>query len=301
VGGDAMPIPESQLETWSHQGAVTTSSATYASIKRAVSASDSGYADKDVAVFLQGSYANDTNIRGDSDVDVVVELASVFRHSLGQLPPEQVRAFHAAYDNATYQFSDFKQAVVEQLQSVYEARTVQVGHKSTKLLAGSGRLGADIVVCQQYRDYHWFYDISNQGYDEGIIFPTAYGQDVINYPLQHSENCTKKHQATSQWFKPTVRIFKNIRSVLADRGVLSKETAPSYFVEGLLYNVPDGQFGGSYVDTVCNCFNWIRRANRSQFLCPNGKSLLFGPLSVQWSPEKCDEFLRCIEEMWRLW
>ena len=31
--GNVMAIPEAQLETWSHQGSVTQSSSTYASIK----------------------------------------------------------------------------------------------------------------------------------------------------------------------------------------------------------------------------------------------------------------------------
>lgn len=57
-----MAVPESQLETWSHQGSISQSSSTYATIKRAIEASDTKYADKDYEVFLQGSYGNDTNI-----------------------------------------------------------------------------------------------------------------------------------------------------------------------------------------------------------------------------------------------
>jgi len=267
----------------------------------ALTAAGTAYADKSVEVFLQGSYANDTNIRGDSDVDVVVELASVFRYGLGQLPPDQVRAFHAEYSNATYQFTDFKQAVVEQLQHTYGAHAVSLGHKSVKLRGGSGRLGADIVVCHQYRDYHWFRSILDQDYDEGIIFPTAYGRDVINYPKLHAHNCTRKHKATKQWFKPTVRIFKNIRSTLVERGVLSKEMAPSYFVEGLLYNVPDSQFGGSYSTTVLNCLGWILNADSSTLVCANGKNVLFGPSSVQWSRENWLAFLKATVELETLW
>ena len=35
--------------------------------------------------YLQGSYRNDTNIRGDSDVDLVLELNSVFKHDASVL------------------------------------------------------------------------------------------------------------------------------------------------------------------------------------------------------------------------
>jgi len=41
-----MGIPESQLETWSHQGSVTQSSSTYETIKRALEAADAKYAGK---------------------------------------------------------------------------------------------------------------------------------------------------------------------------------------------------------------------------------------------------------------
>ena len=69
-----MAIPEAELDTWSHQGSITQSASTYASIKRALEAPDSRYAGKHYEVFLQGSYGNDTNIYAESDVDVVIGL-----------------------------------------------------------------------------------------------------------------------------------------------------------------------------------------------------------------------------------
>jgi tRNA nucleotidyltransferase (CCA-adding enzyme) len=77
-----MPIPESQLEIWSHQGAVTASKTTHESIRIALSANTSPIRQRvaagGVEIYLQGSYKNDTNIRGDSDVDVVVELTATY-------------------------------------------------------------------------------------------------------------------------------------------------------------------------------------------------------------------------------
>jgi len=76
-----MAIPESQLERWANQGAVATAKLTADSIKRALN-SFSGWPNGiKFEVYLQGSYKNNTNIRGDSDVDVVAQLnaiASVF-------------------------------------------------------------------------------------------------------------------------------------------------------------------------------------------------------------------------------
>jgi hypothetical protein len=51
------------------------------------------YAGKSYSIFLQGSYGNDTNIYADSDVDVVMRLASTFYHDLDDLSEDQKNAF----------------------------------------------------------------------------------------------------------------------------------------------------------------------------------------------------------------
>src|SRR5437867_2279430 len=111
-----MAIPESQLETWSHQGSVQQSSDTYQTVRRALLADDSGYADKLLDVFLQGSYGNDTNIYAESDVDVVIRLDSTFRYYIEQLTETEQQAYRAYVTPATYNFDTFKSAVVAQLQ-----------------------------------------------------------------------------------------------------------------------------------------------------------------------------------------
>jgi len=47
---------------------------------------------------------------------------------------------------------------------------------------------------------------------EGEIFRTTEGKTIINYPKRHSDNLTAKHQTTNSWFKPTVRVYKNMRN-----------------------------------------------------------------------------------------
>lgn len=102
-----MPIPESQLETWSHQGAVTTAKATHESIRNALTASTSPVrqlvANGSVNIYLQGSYKNDTNIRGDSDVDIVVELNSIYYSNLSEAEKQLL-----ALTTATYNWHHFR-------------------------------------------------------------------------------------------------------------------------------------------------------------------------------------------------
>lgn len=296
-----MAIPESQLETWSHQGAIKKSSDTYASIKRVLEATETSYFSRSFEVFLQGSYGNDTNIWADSDVDVVIRLDSIMRSDLSKLSPAEQSAYHATYSNATYHFSEFKEGVFSKLQKIFGNSNVHLGNKSIKIKASSNRMNSDVLACYQYRRYNRFRNINDQQYISGIIFPTASGTDTINYPKLHSAECTKKHQKTSDHFKPTIRILKNMRGWMTENSLIDEDCAPSYFIEGLFYNVPDDKFGLSYEDTICNCVNWLFAADWSQFICPNGQSLLFGSRSEQWAENKGREFLNVLAKIWKEW
>jgi hypothetical protein len=68
----------------------------------------------------------------------------------------------------------------------------------------------------------------------------------VNFPKLHAQACTDKHQVTKSWYKPTVRIFKNMRNRMIDKGIISDELAPSYYIEGALWNVPVEKFGYSF-------------------------------------------------------
>ena len=72
-------IPESQLSRWSNHGSQTGSKQTHETIRRALE-SYPWPEGKTHEFFLQGSYSNSTNIRGDSDVDVVLKLNNTFYH-----------------------------------------------------------------------------------------------------------------------------------------------------------------------------------------------------------------------------
>jgi len=75
-----------------------------------------------------------------------------------------------------------------------------------------------------------------------------------------------------------VRILKNMRSRLVNDGVTAEGSAPSYFLEGLLYNVPNDKFGTSYGDTFVAAMNWILEADRKKFVCANGNTIWLATL-----------------------
>lgn len=296
-----MAIPESQLVTWSHQGSITQSSTTYNTVKNVLEAVGSPYSSKNYKVFLQGSYGNDTNIYAESDVDIVIKLNDCFHHDLNELPDAQNKAFKAAHSDATYTHVDFKQDVLGLLEAKY-GDDVDPGDKAINIAANGNRRKVDVIAAIQYRRYHKFLSNSDQSYDEGICFFNGAGERIANYPKQHSENCTAKHQATNEWLKPMVRVLKNLRGKLVAEKMIEAGVAPSYYIEGLLYNVPNEKFGKSYDDSFVNCINWILEADRSKFVCANEQYYLLREDSpVTWRDAKCNEFLTAACDLWKQW
>lgn len=296
-----MAIPESQLETWSHQGSVAQSRDTYATVKNTLEDSGSPYYLKNFDSFLQGSYGNDTNVYRDSDVDVVMRLDSTWYHDANLLPANQYEAFERAYPGiADYGLAQFKAQVAEWLGQKFKG--VTVGSKAIFIPGSGARRDCDVLVCARFNYYYRFNSVDDESKAEGICFFLKDGTRVINFPKQHSDNCTAKHGATSRWFKPTVRIYKNMRNYLVDSNKLSDGTAPSYFIEGMLWNVPADKFGASYADTFVATFNYVVNSDRSMFKCANGiHPLLSDNSPVSWSAINCQSYLDALRSLWNEW
>jgi hypothetical protein len=296
-----MAIPETQLETWSYQGSVTQSKATYSNIKNALEASDAPYASRSYSSFLQGSYGNDTNIYADSDVDVVMRLDSVYYSDIESLSDPEKTAFNSSWSAASYSLDDFKREVTAQLTKKFGS-AVTPGSKAIFIKGNGSRRDADVLPCAEFRRYRKFKASHDQEYEKGICFFLKDGTRIENFPKQHSDNCTSKHQLTKQWFKPTVRTYKNLRNKMIEDGKIEEGLAPSYYLEGLLYNVPPDRFGGSHVANFTDTLNWIIEADRSKFVCANEQFYLLNDYSpVTWRASKCDKFLNAAVDLWNQW
>ena len=297
-----MPIRESQLETWSHQGSITQSSNTYSSIKNVLEASMTPYAGKNFKVFLQGSYGNDTNIYAESDVDIVIRIDDCFFSDLDALSEEEKAAHKRALSDATYTHVDFKRDVLSVLTTQYGS-AVKAGDKAIAIDANGSRRKADVIVATQFRRYFKFRSTSDSEYVEGICFFNAAGERIANYPKQHSANLTTKHQASSKWLKPMARVFKNMRSRMVDDGLITTGIAPSYYIEGLLYNVPNDKLTSSYEDCVVNTLNWYRQeAKKVDLVCANEQYYLLRDGShTCWPQANCDAFVEAAVKLWNEW
>lgn len=161
-----MAIPQSQLETWSHQGPITQSSQTYNSVKGVLEASNTPYAGKSFRVFLQGSYGNDTNIYAESDVDIVIVLDDCFQSDLEELSEPEKAAYKQAFSDATYTHVDFRRDVLSVLKGAY-GQSVEAGAKAIAIAANGSRRKADVIVAVQFRRYFAFRCANDSRYVEG--------------------------------------------------------------------------------------------------------------------------------------
>ncbi len=299
-----MAIPETQLETWSNIGAVTGSSTTYNTIKNVLESSNTPYADKNFKVFLQGSYGNDTNIYAESDVDIVIKLEDCFFSDLEWLSDNEKELYKkAGFIDAVYTHIDFKKDVLKVLTDNYK-KDVNPGKKAIEITASGNRRKTDVIAAIQFRRYYKFNgSTTDNSFIDGICFFTATGGRIVNYPKLHSANLTTKHQDSNGWLKPMSRILKNMRTKLVNDGHIEAGVAPSYFLEGLLYNVPNDKFASSYQDCFINAMTWIQtEADKDKLLCANEQYyLLRDNMPTSWSKTNGETFLNAAINLWNNW
>ena len=192
-----------------------------------------------IRVFPQGSYRNDTNVRQDSDVDICVCCTSVIATEFEHTPDltlQDVGLIPAAYTQA-----QFKEEVGAALRDYFGSAGVTRNNKVFDVHANSVRVDADVAPCFELR----LYSRSTGGqisYTEGTRLVTDRGELIMNFPEQHYRNGTAKNNVTGYNFKRLVRILKRLRNEMAEIGLVSAGRTPSYLLESLAWNVPDGLF-----------------------------------------------------------
>ncbi|MGI5238822.1 nucleotidyltransferase domain-containing protein [Dactylosporangium sp. CA-139066] len=231
-------------------------------------------------MYLQGSYANETNISGHSDVDLVVQMQLPFEERIDRLGVDDEKRFWERYGNTEYGWPQFRADVLARLREsffVHEAnKCIDIRHFDSAL-----RIPADIVPAVEYRDYSGFPANGPEVYDEGIFFRDRAGNPIINFPKQHLRNGRRKDAATDRRFKPMVRIFKNAR-LRCDQDLV--DASPSYFVECLVYNIDDRVFRQPLREAYPACLRWLREhlPKLGEFRCQNELVNLFGTGRGEW-------------------
>ncbi|NOE32170.1 nucleotidyltransferase [Ruegeria sp. HKCCD7318] len=239
-----MTVSEEQLLVWAQPPSKTQEERCKNAedmIRKAIQASDA-LKSRDITVFLQGSYANNTNTARKSDVDVGVVCHESFFSSY----PEGKSRDDFGLADATYTFADFKKDVGEALTSYFRDGTVTRGNKAFDIKATSYHVEADVAPFLEHRRYH-----TNGSYIEGVELRPDRGGRVINWPEQHKANGVSKNKVTGRRFKRMVRIVKSLND-------LTEKPAPGFLIECLMWNVPDSHFmHATYEQTLRSNLNYL--------------------------------------------
>lgn len=296
-----MAIPEAQLKTWAAQGSVVQSASTYDAIEKVLNDTASPYYLKDFSVFLQGSYGNDTNVWKDSDVDIVIRLNQTFYSDTSELEPAARSSWDTTYPDGQYGFEEFRKDVLDWLTKHF-ASDVKPGKKAIYIKGSNGRRDADVLVCVKLRRYRKGSTGVDNQYDEGVCFFLPDKTRIVNFPEQHRDNCTTKHQNTNEWFKKVVRVYKNMRNRMVEDGYLKEGVAPSYFIEGMLWNVPVHKYGVSFEDSFIATYDWIVECDKAKLACANDLYWLLREGGGNcWSPAEFETYIAAVRKYWNEW
>jgi hypothetical protein len=241
--------------------------------------------------YLQGSYRNTTMVYDSGDVDILVIRTDKYHADFSDTP--ETSAVYAPTQNPRQMFEEHAEGVYRTLQAQYGTRNVERGDKAIEIDSDELPLGADVVPCLQYRRY-WPRQSGN--HMKGIVFWTADGTKVVNFPQRHRIMGEQYNRWCDGNYKPTVRVLKNFRNALVENGTIEKEDAPSYFVECLLSNVEVSVIARRDIrDRIEGVFQELESASQEGFpdyTVQHGMSPLFGEKSTQWNIDQAEEFVR---------
>ncbi|MDD6488466.1 MAG: nucleotidyltransferase [Clostridia bacterium] len=244
-----------------------------------------------IKLFVQGSYANNTNVRTQSDVDIAVIQEEVFiteYRSSGSIYPQSDSDY--GFFTVPKAAKSFKDEVQECL--IYKFGTdVERKNKSIKVHGNTYRKDADTVPCKRYRDYRGDYSKNESNYVGGVVITPDHGSRIINYPEQHIANGRSKNVATHYHYKKMVRIMKKMRYLMEDSYYPSYITAASgvnsFMLESLLWNIEDPWYLDNcgiyrkvfafkqmitYLSSHKGSFKLYKEANGIKPLCANNEA-----------------------------
>lgn len=251
-----------------------------------------------IRVFAQGSKRNNTDVQGDCDVDIAVELQQGHADASEQPSVFDFGVAKAASSALTKQTlglvdiprvlqpPEFKQHVLNAMVIAFDAKHVSRHDKCIKVDSTRLTIPADVVPCYPYRHY-----VSATHFEPGIMIYPDSGEPIINYPEQHYRNGVAKNSRTGTRYKKIVRCLKCMERDLVENGQL--DPLPSFFIESLVYNCPDGCFASEkyvemFVMVTASIYGATTTEEWKSWVEVNGIKSLF--LDGQtWTPEQASQ------------
>jgi hypothetical protein len=202
-------------------------------VREAIS-EDENLSKKSTETFGQGSYANDTNVRLNSDIDINVRYTGGY---FFDLPKDKTEADMGIDKDGPsgYSFSEFKNDVEAALVKKFGRDQVKRNDKCITIKGTAQRVQTDVVPTWNYRRYN-----DNKTYVLGAkFFPDKPTDAITNFPKQHIENGIDKNSKTQRRFKRLTRLHRKLRYKMKDDGATINGNITSFLLEGLVWNVPN--------------------------------------------------------------
>ena len=250
-----------------------------------------------IRVYAKGSYANNTNVRLDSDVDIVVENHDCCYYDyFGDFTPPNGTA--TPYQGP-WSPQAWRREVTAAIVDCFGSDDVDTSGNIAVVIAEKpgSRPSADVVPSFLYHRY----DSPDQRIKHvgSKVFKKG-GGSIINWPQQQLDNGRAKNTATGGRYKNYARALKNAENFLVKQGEIGAK--PSYLMECLAWNVPNGTLSSRDLDAGFRAtLVWLWQHLTDEYIRedweePNGLKYLFAA-GQKWTPDDAKELVLAT---WRL-
>lgn len=240
-------------------------------------------------IFGQGSYANDTNVRLNSDIDLNVMYKDEMYFSL---PKGKTATDYNIKLSNILSFIEYKNMVEQALVDEFGRAYVRRENKCIRVLASDTRVECDVVPTYEYARYE-----DDNSIEQGVRFFPDEGGVTDGFPKQHTSNAIEKNRLTGRRFKRATRIFKNLRYKLKDDKVPFPDSITSFLIECLMWNVPDQIYNASITwsqivrESIIHLYNQTKNKETCKDWGEVSELLLLFHPNRRWTTEDVNTFL----------
>lgn len=199
----------------------------------------SEYKDAKLDFDYQGSVTNNTHIRRNSDVDLLVICKKFITLQAGLPCPNPYQG------DPEDDLLTLRRNCINKLGGMTPKLHIDdSGGKSVKVSGGNLVVSVDVVPANWYETKESYY--SKEKEDKGImVLDKVNMKRITNYPLKFNALLAEKDGNTAGVFKQAIRLLKNIK-VDAENVTGNDIKFSSYGIASLLYDVPDKKYHIGY-------------------------------------------------------
>jgi len=247
---------------------------------------------KSIEIFGQGSYANNTNVRVNSDIDINVRYTDGFFYDL---PKNTTKSDFGLNTPSSYSYSEFKDDITQALINKFGENRVNRDDKCITIQGNSYIVETDVVPTWNFRRYK-----EDKSYILGARFNTDKGKKITNYPKQHISNGIKKNTNTSRKFKRLTRLHRKLRYKMLNDDINVNTNITSFLLECLVWNIPNSIFNDydTWNDRLKQSIIYLYQNTKEKKDCSEWgevSELLYLFVGRKWSHTDVNEYM---QQLW---